>query len=230
MDLIVIGSALLLGLGSSLHCLGMCGPLVMAVPFPRTNQTIVTKTLYFFGKALMYGILGLLIAGLGMRTIWGGIQQYLSIVAGLIIILIALFPFLIPHKVSSTWFMQSFQNVFKKIQADPRWWHFFQLGMLNGLLPCGMVYMALTLSFASGTILNGFIAMIAFSIGTTPILWAVTLVRDKITPALRQKLKPITLLIAIIVGGLLILRGLNLGIPYISPQLTGQMMQDSLCH
>lgn len=219
MDLIVIGSAFLLGLGSSLHCLGMCGPLVMAIPFPRNRQTTLTKVLYFSGKALTYGFMGLLVGGLGIRYIWGDIQQYLSVLAGVIIILIALFPLLIPAKASSRWVFQSFQKVFKRIQTNPRWWHFLQLGMLNGVLPCGMVYMALTLSFASGNALNGFVAMIAFSLGTTPILWAVTLIKDKITPVIRRKLRPITIAIAIIVGVLLILRGMNLGIPFISPQM-----------
>lgn len=229
MDLIVIGSAFLLGLGSSLHCLGMCGPLVMAVPFPRDKQNFLSKLVYFIGKAFAYGFLGALIGFFGIKAIWGEIQQYLSIISGVLIILMALFPFIIP-KNSKYPFQKIFQKTFQQIKNQPKWWHFLQLGMLNGFLPCGMVYMALTVAFASGSSFNGFLAMLAFGIGTTPILWAVTLVRDKITASLRQKLKPITLVIAFLIGGLLILRGLNLGIPYISPKMNHQVEQKMHCH
>lgn len=85
---------------------------------------------------------------------------------------------------------------------------FFRLGMLNGFLPCGLVYMALTLALASGNSLNGFISMIAFGAGTVPILWGVTMIRDRITPKFRQKMKVITLIIALLVGTSMILRGL----------------------
>lgn len=229
MSFIVIGSAFLLGIGSSLHCLGMCGPLVMAVPFPRDKQTHLTKSVYFLGKALAYGLLGALIGLLGIKAIWGSAQQYLSIIAGVLIILMAVFPFIIPQNVNYP-FQKTFQKTFRHIKENPKWWHFLQLGILNGFLPCGMVYMALTVAFASGSSLEGFLAMIAFGIGTTPILWAVTLVRDKITSSLRERLKPITIGLAILIGGLLILRGLNLGIPYVSPKMNHGVEQEVSCH
>ncbi|HTO17304.1 MAG TPA: sulfite exporter TauE/SafE family protein [Edaphocola sp.] len=229
MNTLVFASSFLLGIGSSLHCLGMCGPLVMAVPFPAKQRSSSTKFLYFGGKAIAYGTLGAIIGLLGLRAIWGEAQQYISIFAGAFIILLVLFPLLLIKNIRFP-FQKYFQKIFSKMKESPKWYHFFQLGFLNGLLPCGMVYIALTAALASGSPLEGFIAMILFGIGTTPILWIVVAVKGKIRPSLKLKLKPISIGISILVGILLILRGLNLGIPFISPKMnTSPTVKQECC-
>lgn len=225
MDFIFLGSMFLLGLGGSMHCLGMCGPLVMAVPFPKSRETVLTQFLYFLGKALAYGLLGILIGFLGLKSIWGESQRYLSLIAGVLIILMTVFP-LIKPKIGKFKFQKNFQNIFKKIKEQPRWHHFLQLGFLNGLLPCGMVYMALAATLASGDPLNGFLGMLAFGFGTAPILWVLAVLKTNLKFDLKKKLKPLTVFLSILVGILLILRGLNLGIPFISPKMdTSQEMK-----
>lgn len=225
MDFVFFGSMFLLGLGGSLHCLGMCGPLVMAVPFPKSKETAGTKLLYFFGKALAYGILGIVVGTLGLKAIWGDSQRYISVSAGILVILMVIFP-LIKPRLGKFQFQKTFQSIFKKIKENPKWYHFFQLGFLNGLLPCGMVYMALAAALASGSPVKGFFAMLFFGAGTTPILWVIAVLKASVKFDLKKKLKPITVSLSILVGLLLILRGLNLGIPYISPKMdTGQPME-----
>lgn len=218
MDFVFYGSMLFLGIGGSLHCLGMCGPLVMAVPFPKNRKTNGTKSLYFFGKAIAYGLLGILVGMLGLKAIWGESQRFISVFAGLLVILMVVFP-LIKPKIGKFRFQKSFQKIFQQIKENPKWYHFFQLGFLNGLLPCGMVYMALTVALAAGNPVKSFFGMLIFGFGTTPILWMIAVLKTSLKIDLRKKLKPITTSLSILVGILLILRGLNLGIPYISPKL-----------
>lgn len=217
-DFVLFGSMFLLGLGGSLHCLGMCGPLVMAVPFPKKHRNSGSKLLYFFGKAMAYGILGILIGLLGLKAIWGDSQRFLSVLAGILILLMVIFPIIKP-RIGKFYFHKSFQSIFQKIKQQPRWYHFFQLGFLNGLLPCGMVYMAMAAALTSGSPIEGFFAMLFFGFGTTPILWLIAVLRTNVKIDLKKKLKPLTITLSVLVGVLLILRGLNLGIPHISPKM-----------
>lgn len=216
MDFLIIATAFSLGIASSLHCLGMCGPLVMAVPFPKLKNREVTKVLYFMGKALAYVVLGALIGILGLKSIWGNAQQYVSIFSGVLLILLSLLPFL-KQNIKFGIVQSRLTFVLQNMQVQPKARYFLQLGFLNGLLPCGMVYIALTTALASGSPLNGSLAMLAFGLGTTPVLWGVTLFKQKLGLHLRAKLKQVQLVLSLAVGLLLVLRGLGLGIPYISP-------------
>ncbi|RYD99586.1 MAG: sulfite exporter TauE/SafE family protein [Sphingobacteriales bacterium] len=228
MNTVVWISSLLLGLASSLHCLGMCGPLIMAVPFPVKSKNRTYKLFYFLGKALAYGSLGAIIGALGLKAIWGEAQRYVSILSGILIMLLVLLPMMRATRLQFP-FQKTFARVFNRIQEHPRWFHFMQLGFLNGLLPCGMVYIALTAALASGSPLNGFVAMMLFGAGTSVVLWGVALLKGKLSGQLRQKLKPVSTGFSILVGGLLIARGLNLGIPYISPEMNTVKMQQASC-
>ncbi len=228
MNTVVLFSSLLLGLASSLHCLGMCGPLIMAVPFPAKHNGWTYKLFYFLGKALAYGSLGAIIGALGLKAIWGEAQRYVSIVSGVLIVLLILLPLLRSTRLKFP-FQKAFSQVFERIQKRPCWFYFIQLGFLNGLLPCGMVYIALTAALASGGPLQGFIAMLLFGAGTSVVLWVVALLKSKLSWQLRQKLKPVSIAFSVLVGVLLIMRGLNLGIPYVSPKMNTVKLQQADC-
>jgi sulfite exporter TauE/SafE len=216
MNSLIIAAAFTLGIASSLHCLGMCGPLVMAVPFPHLKNRVLSKSLYFVGKALAYVFLGAIIGTLGLKAIWGNAQQYVAVFSGIILVLFTLLPFFqVKLKVSPI--QRKLANVLHRMQDAPKDRYFFQLGFLNGLLPCGMVYIALTTALAAGNPIDGSLAMFSFGLGTTPVLWGLTLFKHKMSIRLRGKLKPIQITISFLVGVLLIFRGLGLGIPYISP-------------
>ena len=93
----------------------------------------------------------------------------------------------------------------------------FTTGILNGFLPCGMVYMALTASLASGGIWQSATFMALFGLGTLPFMFAIVLLGNLMTTAFRIKILKFVPVMMIVLGGLFILRGLELGIPYISP-------------
>lgn len=222
LNITILISAFLLGLGSSLHCIGMCGPLVMAVPFPKSRENFVSKSLYFIGKATAYGTLGCAVGFLGWQILFGKAQQYLSLFSGIMILLLLVVP-LLKIKLYKFPFQKQFQKLFHRIKTNPRAIHFFQLGFLNGLLPCGMVYMAMAVAFAGGSAWTGFFAMFLFGLGTMPALWLLTIAKKKVKLS-RTFLKKMSTGIAVVVALLLILRGLGLGIPYVSPQLSEKPM------
>lgn len=166
----------------------------------------------------MGAILG--IVGEGFEV--AGFQQYLTIIAGILLIIMALFSFGGKDFASKIPFLSKFlfsvkSNLGKLLQkADYR--SRFTTGLLNGFLPCGMVYMALTASLAAGGIWQGASYMALFGLGTLPFMFAVVLAGNLINQAFRIKILKAVPVIMIILGGLFILRGLELGIPYISPR------------
>lgn len=235
----------LLGLTSNFHCIGMCGPIAMAIPVKRKNNfTVLSGALqYNLGRIITYSILGLLVGSIGLTINTLGFLQWLSIIAGIGLILIAW------RHVFSSFFsarlpqlrIQSFLNAgLGKIIKSKSPFKLLFLGSLNGLLPCGMVYAALLNALLTGEILFSGIAMAAFGIGTLPAMIAVTFMANKITPQWRQRMNKAVPYLLTVVGLLIVLRGMNLNIPYISPKISvveqsnessnEQNLEMSCCH
>jgi len=220
---IIIGG-FIIGLGSNFHCIGMCGPIALAVPVNRKNNlTILSGALqYNFGRILTYAILGLIVGSIGLSIKTMGILQWLSIIAGVGLILFAWKKYLFQFAIfkSSRFSIQPILNKgLGKIIRSKSPFRLFLLGTLNGLLPCGMVFVALTNAILTGDFLPSALAMIAFGIGTLPSMIAVIFMMNKITQQTRQRMTRMVPYLLTIVGLLVILRGLNLGIPYLSPNV-----------
>ncbi len=220
-----IATGFILGLGSNFHCIGMCGPIALAVPVNRKNNfTILSGALqYNIGRIITYAILGLIVGSIGLTISTLGVLQWLSILTGIGIILYAwkqYFGKLLPSKITTQFSIQPIltKSLGKVIRSKNPFRLFF-LGFLNGLLPCGMVFIALTNALLTGDVIPSAIAMIAFGIGTLPAMIGVIFMMNKITQQARQKMTKIVPYLLTIVGLLIILRGLNLGIPYISPSV-----------
>jgi sulfite exporter TauE/SafE len=96
----------------------------------------------------------------------------------------------------------------------------FLFGMLNGLLPCGMVYTALITSVIAGTPILSAFYLFFFGLGTLPGMILITFLANKITTRFRGKINKVLPYFVTIIGALIILRGLNLNIPYLSPKTT----------
>jgi len=96
---------------------------------------------------------------------------------------------------------------------------FFASGLLNGLLPCGMVYIALIASLALQSPIEGALYMMFFGIGTIPMLIGVMLTGKMLSLPIRSKLTNAMPYVAMFIGILFIVRGLGLGIHYVSPKL-----------
>ena len=212
----------IIGLSSNFHCIGMCGPIAMAIPVNRKNNfTILSGALqYNFGRILTYALLGFVVGSIGLTIKTFGILQWLSIVAGIGLILFAwkkYFNQIITIKIPTFGIQSSLNSGLGKIIRSKSPLKLLLLGGLNGLLPCGMVFVALANAILTGGLISSAIAMAAFGVGTLPAMIAVVFMMNKITPTARQRMNKAVPYLLTIVGLLVILRGLNLGIPYISP-------------
>lgn len=230
-------TALLFGLISSFHCVGMCGPIAMMLPVDRNNEAkrIVQILVYHLGKLVAYASLGLLFGLLGKGFFLAGMQQQLSVIVGVLMIIIAIVPekefakynFSRPiYKIISA-VKSSLGKQFKKQSFQS----LFTIGLMNGYLPCGMVYVALFGALAMNEIHLGILYMVLFGIGTIPMLSLVVYVSNIITISFRKKIQQVIPYVAVFIGILFIIRGLGLNIPYLSPgTLDLFVQQEANCH
>lgn len=217
-------SSLVIGLSASLHCAGMCGPLVMAIPMKSSNRFSKAFGIlqYHLGKILIYALLGLTIGFVGMSVQLFRWMQWLSVVSGVLVILFAWAKF---TKFSLGGKLQQLSTRFsgnllrRLFKSDMPLKPFF-FGLINGLLPCGLIYIALVNSLLAKSPTNSALAMVFFGLGTVPVLTAVRFVSSKFNWR-SNRLVP---LLITAVGLLMILRGLNLGIPYVSPKVEHQVV------
>ena len=216
-------SAFVLGLFGSFHCVGMCGPIAFMLPVDRTNavKKVTQITIYHIGRLISYSIIGLVFGLVGKSLYIFGFQQQLSIVIGVLMIIVVL----IPHRTFNNYnfskpvfkiiskLKSSLGKAFKKKTSDT----FLTIGFLNGFLPCGLVYMALFAAIATGSTLQGSLYMLIFGLGTIPLMTTAIYFSSFLKGSVRQKIQKVIPVFVILIGVLFILRGLGLGIPYISP-------------
>ncbi|WP_282018673.1 sulfite exporter TauE/SafE family protein [Salegentibacter mishustinae] len=230
-------SALIFGLLGSFHCVGMCGPIAFLLPVDHKNNVrkLGQISLYHFGRLSSYAIIGLLFGLLGKGFSLFGLQQQLSILVGVLMILVILLPykkfskyngskpiFKIVSKVKSNLGKQ-----LKRKSPDT----FYTIGFLNGFLPCGLVYMAVFGAIASGTALEGSLYMAVFGLGTIPLMTTAIYLGNFINLNIRSKIRKAVPLFVILIGLLFILRGMGLGIPYLSPmEITPEITATQSCH
>lgn len=230
-------SAFIFGLLSSLHCIGMCGPIAMMLPVDHKNEAKkATQILtYHLGRLTAYATIGLIFGLLGRGFFLAGLQQKISIFIGLAMILVVL----IPEKVFSKYnFSKPVYKVISKIKSslgnqfkNKSYKSLFTIGLLNGFLPCGMVYVALFGAIAMQSASLGVLYMVLFGLGTLPLMTFVVYVHSLIRLPFRNKIQKAIPYVAVIIGVLFILRGLGLGIPYISPSNMSLFVQATPnCH
>jgi uncharacterized protein len=210
----LLWTALLVGFVGSLHCGVMCGPLVLAVS--RTRRFNATQFAYHGGRIATYCVVGLLLGTLGRTLALAGFQRWISILAGLFILgavfsanRIRVYPGIgqITNRLQT-----GFAALLKQQTLASR----FALGTLNGLLPCGLVYVAAAGAAAMASSVGGVLYMAMFGLGTIPMLCAVALLGPRISVLRKLGPKIIAASLAL-VGIMLVLRGLAIGIPYLSP-------------
>jgi sulfite exporter TauE/SafE len=231
-------SAFAIGLFGSLHCIGMCGPIAIALPVPNTSNVsfLAGRLLYNIGRVLTYSFLGAIFGLLGSRFVVAGFQQGISIILGVIILIVVLMPSRYKVKVTqhpiilkiSSPLKESIGILFKKGTFSSM----FLIGILNGFLPCGLVYVALAGAIASGDAVSGAAVMVLFGMGTIPAMFAATVFGKFINLGLRRKLNKLIPYFAIVLAIIFILRGMALGIPYLSPKISAQVVNESNldCH
>jgi hypothetical protein len=213
-------TAFLMGLVGSVHCAAMCGPLALAVPMAISTRgsAVGSRLTYNAGRLVVYGFLGSLFGLIGKSVVLAGLQQCLSLGAGLamaVFLGLGLCGVANPFKKSSL----AIRQIFRRFLTERSYLSTFILGGANGLLPCGLVYMAGTASLACGGMLESTIFMVVFGLGTLPVMLGIAMYRGRVLQLLaRVRFIPAALIAAAFVALSLILRGISLGIPYLSPE------------
>ena len=234
-----VWAGFIVGLFGSVHCVGMCGPIALALPIFGDTQfkIILGRILYNLGRIVTYTIMGALFGLFGSRLMLFGLQQNLSIIFGAAILLYILTPRKIKVQISEFGFYKAIVSIiktnFSRLASKKSNSSLFAIGLLNGLLPCGFVYVGIAGATSTGEWLNGAIYMALFGFGTFPIMFATAVLGKVINFNLRKRINKLIPVLAVILALLFILRGLNLGIPYLSPKFvpkTAQMQTPAKCH
>ena len=224
------GIWLALGLGflGSLHCVGMCGPLVLALPQPngeyrRWAKLVSGRVLYNLGRVGTYTLLGAGFGLLGSTARFSGLQQIVSIATGTLILLWLLVPKKNLPQLSFAIYAAKLIAKLRSRLAPILGVSFFSaqfgLGVLNGLLPCGLVYVAIAGAILQPTVLTSAVFMALFGFGTFPALLFFGLITGNLKNHFRFSIQRILPAGLAVVAILLILRGLALDIPFVSPHL-----------
>jgi hypothetical protein len=220
----LIIAAFAMGLLGSFHCVGMCGPLALSLPLNSDSfwDKFSGALTYNAGRIVTYSAFGLLFGAIGKSVALFGYQQWLSITLGALIIIFIILPKRVTAFSKNNFVLLFFEKVrtglgqlfFKKNYSS-----LFSIGLLNGLLPCGLVYMAAAGAVATGDIVNSVLFMAFFGLGTLPVMWSVAFFGNYVGIGIRQKIRRAYPYMMMLMACLLILRGMGLGIPYISPKM-----------
>jgi hypothetical protein len=215
----------------------MCGPIAFLLPVDRSNsiRKMTQIFTYHFGRLLAYGLIGLFFGLIGKSLYIFGLQQQLSIAIGILMIVAVLVPTQLINK------FKPFQPIYriiskvksalgkslKKKTADT----FLTIGFLNGFLPCGLVYMAVFASLATEQALMGSTYMVLFGLGTIPLMTSAIYLGKFLNTKVKQNIQKAIPVFVVLIGVLFVLRGLGLGIPYISPSPMVDMVSGAMdCH
>jgi len=223
------------GIGS-VHCIGMCGPLALSLPVVTPNHTsrFISTLLYNVGRISMYAALGALLGVIGSSAAFFGYQQWLSIIMGVLIVLFILFPkkdFTGKNMIAA--FFQKIRIRLSNLFAQKKYRSVFFIGLLNGLLPCGLVYLAIAAAISTGSVARSSLFMAGFGAGTLPVMWTIAFFGGIMKANFRQKIRSIYPYLMAVVAALLIIRGLGLNISHISPGIKKQQtvqQQGISCH
>ncbi len=221
-----VWAGLILGYIGSLHCAGMCGPIALSLQegSKKGFRFLWNRILYNGGRIITYSLLGALFGLLGSRIVISDHQQFLSIVTGVSILIVTVITFLGNRNVFYGKLFNRYVNIIKsplsKLFKQKTGLPMMGIGILNGLLPCGFVYLAIAGSLTTGSALSGMGFMALFGLGTVPVMLGVSFLGNVLKNKVRIPYSKILPALSIMIALILILRGLNLGIPYLSPEIT----------
>jgi uncharacterized protein len=205
----MLATAFIMGLAGSLHCAGMCSPLAFAVTNMKRSVWL-NRLVYNAGRIFTYGILGTMVSTVGVVLPLENFQTGLSVGMGLLLILIGIMGV---SKLQlkgvnnlalnlSSWVKLHFSNLLKQKGMAST----FFLGALNGLLPCGLTFIALTACLIAPTMLDGFYFMLIFGLGTLPVMLGFLAFVQFLTAHFRLSFSRVNMVMLILAGTLLIAR------------------------
>ena len=233
----MLWTAFVLGFLGSFHCIGMCGPIALAVGGRGSQTFLFNKLIYNLGRSLTYAGLGLLVGSLGFTLSLAGIQQGVSVAMGLLIVLFSL-----GYKKADRFLaLPTLSGVVRWIKSHLTHYlktgsklAFFSTGLVNGLLPCGMVYLALLVAVGMQSPILGASYMFFFGLGTIPMLLGLMVSGSLLPSFRRQQFQKVIPYLGVLIGVMLVFRGFGLGIPGFSPELATfdygtQQVEITLC-
>lgn len=233
----MIWAGFLMGMFGSLHCIGMCGPIALALPVHTSDKRLrlLAVLVYNAGRVVTYSMLGTLLGMLGTAFYLAGLQQALSIISGSLLILLILFPIFFKNVFSGKTvvgipYVQALKNSIAIRLRSHTFPSLFLIGLLNGLLPCGLVSIAIIGAVATGNVWQGTLYMLLFGLGTVPAMAAMVFTKNYVPVGMKHVFQKVVPVFVCTLGVLLILRGMNLGIPYVSPSAEKNCCVQTTCH
>jgi hypothetical protein len=215
---------LALGFLGSFHCVGMCGPIALALPIGKwgARDKVIGILLYNLGRVVTYGFMGLLFGAIGRGFSMAGLQQTVSIILGVCTIAIVIMPASATGRLDAITqhipYLSAVKRSITTLFKQKTFSSLALIGLLNGLLPCGFVYMALAGAIATASSLSGAGFMMLFGIGTVPAMFLVAFSSHLFPVDVRSRIRKVIPVFMFMIGTILIVRGMNLGLPYMSPK------------
>ncbi len=212
-------TAFTIGLFGSLHCVGMCGPIALSLPYQDETKlrTLINVLTYNFGRTFSYTIIGIIPGIFGLGVFVSGYQSSLAIILGILMILIALFSINIEqqilkikgYKKFNNWLREQFARQFKKGNRST----LLSIGLLNGFLPCGMVYVGVAGAITQGHILDSMLYMMFFGLGTMPLMILMSFSGHWVSGNFRKQLFKMVPFVIFFFGFFFLWRGLEVELP-----------------
>ncbi len=217
----ILITALVLGLMGSFHCMGMCGPIALSLPLRGNNfsQKITGGLIYNLGRSSVYGMMGAFFGLIGQSFNMLGLQLGISVVMGSYMILSVLLPSIFKNHlhINLDFLTDPLRRAIQKLFKVRSYKGMFMIGIINGLLPCGLVYLAIAGAIGTGSVILGIAFMVLFGLGTLPMMLFISWIGNVFTGTIRNRMNKMIPYLVVIIGIIFILRGLTLGIPYLSP-------------
>jgi len=220
----IVIAAFSLGLVTNLHCIGMCGPIAMALPLNRKSKWTIAGgiTSYSLGRSLGYASLGVLVGFIGVSASLLGVLQWLSIISGILIVVFAWGHFYSTSSRGSfinKWVMLAMSRLLKNKSKKSNPSRLLGIGLINAFLPCGMVYFALAAALSTGSLANSTLFMLVFGLGTLPGFIFLGALKGTLAKLTFFNKRVVLASLVSVVGLFMILRGMNLDIPLVSPKM-----------
>jgi uncharacterized protein len=228
-------TAFTIGLLGSLHCVGMCGPIAMSLPYQGAGRMAAAANalLYNLGRTTTYVIIGGLFGLLGKGIFLAGYQSALSISMGVLMLILAFFSTNLESRLARLSFLQGpltrLKSAMGKLLRAQSQRSFYSIGLLNGLLPCGLVYMAVVGAVSTGSVAKGAAYMGLFGLGTIPLMLLTALAGNWIGARMRSRIRAVLPFMLVLIAALLIFRGLNFDMPR-GLELWEDQSQVPMCH
>ncbi len=212
-------TAFTIGLLGSFHCIGMCGPIAMALPYsgPAGQSGTGNALLYNAGRICTYSLLGLIPGFIGHGLTLAGFQQGLSLFLGIFMLIAAIVSLPFERQIQNLAVVKNFQKWLQQklgtfLKGDGRK-RFFGIGILNGFLPCGLVYMGLAGALTQNYFWQGALYMAVFGLGTVPMMFLIGMSGQIVGAKTRNYLRRLVPAFMFVIALLLIVRGLALDLP-----------------